>query len=168
MKKAMTDPAKLDDVHLLGHFTSSTLISERSAYRAETVRRVAAHGLDPKVAEALADGYAEACKAKNMTESMGFEKELLRRMKPPEPPPVVVLPAVPPRPVAAPVAAPARPLRLPVMPPGPPFERNSLHDFFVAVAEYNEHVARESTQFAILCRRMCETIKPEMYKKEEG
>lgn len=167
----MTDPAKLDDTHLLAHFIGTTLANERSAYRAETIRRMATHGLDPKICATLADGYAAAAHANNITEKTGFEREVLRRMKPPEPkmPPPAPIPTAPVRPVVAPVrpiSAPARPLRPPEIPSGPPFNEANLHDFFLAVAEYHEQVARDSTQFAILCRRMCEKIKPEMYKKD--
>jgi hypothetical protein len=169
----MTDPVKLDDTHLLAHFVGSTIASERSAYRAETIKRMSAQGLDPKICATLADGYASAVHVKNITESTGFERELLRRMRPPEPPmpPPAPIPPAPVRQaavVARPVSGSARPLRPPEIPVGPPFNNASLHDFFLAVAEYHEQVAMDSTQFAILCRRMCEKIKPEAYKKDEG
>lgn len=165
----MINPEKVDDPNLLSSFSTSKP-GGRSSFRLEIVRRIAAQGLDVKVAESLVDGYAEAVDKKQGAEAVSFEREILRRMKPPAPPLVSAAPA---QPAAAPPPPRSIP-RPPTLQHGPPAipnmlaDRDRMHDFFASMAEYQEHVAREASQFATLCRATCQMIKPELYENKKG
>ena len=155
----LLDYKKLAPKMVLEHCLSSLEKGERTLAKAELMSRCLEHvspAYREKVGahvEVLLTSLVGARKKRNLTELVALEREILIQMTG----------QAAPRPAAP---SEAKPLPEAAVPEAGSFDRKQMHDFFLASAEHHKRAAQEMEQYAALCLRHCERLRPELYEKK--